>query len=700
MRLECRLASKDISGWVTFKGNQGTLYMEAVSPYATFVEETNQKIEAMYEKARGILDWLRDVGARLAGDDFKEARAELTKFRPRAIEIQTKVSKLKNQVAKAAKEYVVTEAADRKAYLEAKERKEAELIVMPAREKVAAAEEALRKLEELAKPLISLKEAERLDFATPSSLRTECQQLIDGIKDAVAKASACTKLGLEPCGSVAKAVKGPFLEIRKELAALGKQTDATKSRCDEISKALFTACGSIATAALAEVTKALRADANKLGLTADAFFGKLAGEADTITEEAMLKYCESSSLDLKHEHVKLACRGPMARRRFTELVDVYYVVVKEIALTAAFEIGGKDRPIRKAEADEVFQLLEGPAIFEQFGLTRMRARSLKDDVEGWITISGNKGTPFLKETGKPYYACNRKVALESAFQVGGAEPVRHVVAEEILELLEGPRKLATEFDDVLRARVKASKDGAQGFLTVRDQTGTVAEASESYYQVTTTTGLADEFDIKNCKMIRKLVVGEFLEVLEGPKEDEEKGIKRARARALKDDLTGWLAISGAKGFSTVYAKPSGRHYVLQRGAPLCKQATGEAAVVRELEEGEVVEVLSGPKAEKVEPVVLIKGRTLGDNSVGWLPLAVARPCRPFYTCKKETSIRETMSTDAVVVRELAVNETVEVLDFVADADAEVTWLRGSAERDGAIGWITVKDKTTTYIAAA
>jgi len=155
--------------------------------------------------------------------------------------------------------------------------------------------------------------------------------------------------------------------------------------------------------------------------------------------------------------------------------------------------------------------------------------------------------------------------------------VRTLSAEEILEVVEGPIKMQGALEDELRARVKALKDAQPGFLTVRDQTGTIfAEASDKYYSCSTITGITDGFDMNTCKVIRKLQIGEVVEAIEEPQEEEEKGIKRVHCRALKDDVTGWVAMSGTKGSTTVYLKPSSKHYIVLREAVLAKTPTFRA----------------------------------------------------------------------------------------------------------------------------
>merc|ERR550537_3658 len=100
------------------------------------------------------------------------------------------------------------------------------------------------------------------------------------------------------------------------------------------------------------------------------------------------------------------------------------------------------------------------------------------------------------------------------------------------------------------------KDGAQGFITVRDHAGVFfAELSDKHYTCAAVTGITDEFNMSKCKVVRKLAVGELVVALDEPKEEEEKKILRVQVKALKDDVTGWVAINGVKA-DTIYLKAS------------------------------------------------------------------------------------------------------------------------------------------------
>merc|ERR1712014_557286 len=102
----------------------------------------------------------------------------------------------------------------------------------------------------------------------------------------------------------------------------------------------------------------------------------------------------------------------------------------------------------------VLEVLEGPATDEKSGLVRVRAKSVFDGTEGWVTVKGNQGTPFLEECNKVYYCCKKAEALLQKDFKSGSETIRTLVEDEVLELIEGPRKEV--LPNAQRGRLKAN----------------------------------------------------------------------------------------------------------------------------------------------------------------------------------------------------------------------------------------------------
>merc|ERR1711957_63947 len=105
------------------------------------------------------------------------------------------------------------------------------------------------------------------------------------------------------------------------------------------------------------------------------------------------------------EHARLLGRklgggNELSRDQFLNFVVQYYKCTKTTVFTTTVEV--KDcKTLRRVEEGEILEVLEGPVLDEQSEMTRIRAKAAKDQVEGWVTVAGSKGTNFLEKTGSP-----------------------------------------------------------------------------------------------------------------------------------------------------------------------------------------------------------------------------------------------------------------------------------------------------------
>merc|ERR1719329_439987 len=127
----------------------------------------------------------------------------------------------------------------------------------------------------------------------------------------------------------------------------------------------------------------------------------------------------------------------VGRKTFMQLTQQYFRVAQSITMTPAFALDSKEKPVRKAEAEEIVELVEGPKKEAKTGLERIKAKALRDGAQGWITPKGNQGKVFLAEVAKPYYVCMRECTLEKECK-SSSEKIRTLKADEVLELVAGP----------------------------------------------------------------------------------------------------------------------------------------------------------------------------------------------------------------------------------------------------------------------
>jgi len=697
MRLECKSTSSELAGFVTMMGNQGTTYLERYMPYNAFAADIDKAVEEGAKSVRQALVFVRTKESELqklgtkAGSAAAEARAALTKCKAAVTASLNGIDALRKKILAAKSDFVKKEQAEKNAHIEARERKEAAAMMAEASAKMEVVEACAKKVAEAVTPLTAAEGAELEAFATPLSLLDEAEQLLKELLEAASEAKACTK---EQQAKIPKATKGPLLDARKDLHKIDAKVAASVSASKNSVEAVREKCSSLVEAKFGRVSSALRGEVEKRGITLEKLFEELAGSAeDCISEEGFCAHMASlEGFDLSAEHVKLVFRkvekGGIGRRKFLGFLQQYFTVVKSIAFTNDFDVG-KAKTIRKAETEEIIEVLDGPRTDAKLGLTRVRGRSLADLTEGWVSVVGNQGTPFLQETEKPFYTPAQEVKLLPEFKIDGQEPVRTCKPDEVLELVEGPRKEA--FEPALRVRGKACSDGAIGWFTVRDKTGVVtAEKDEKFYTCSQSVAMTDNQDIKDCKVIRKLAVGESFTLVEGP--IQEGGITRVRAKASKDDQEGWVTTQGNAG--TVYASASSKHYCLLQDLPLQKKLSSTSSeTIRELAKEEMMQGLEEPKEEASPPDVRIRCKALSDGALGWITLRGENVKRwsPTYKCVKAVPLHDALAAEgAGVVRQLEAGEKVELLQGPAEEGSDLR-MKARAEKDGATGWATIRD---------
>jgi len=694
-RVEVKVIGSGKQGFVTLKGNQGTTYLQESSPFNDFCTSLDKKVEEHTAAVRKVITFIQQKSSELNAHTtgpLAEAKGEIAKLRPKAQSFAAELQKLKGKVNTAKKEFAKAEAAEKTAHIEAKERKEAEVLLKDSQAQFETAEAMSAKITSVAEGLLAAKGEDLLKFATPSSVLEEVEKMVPEATSVSSKAKAQI---MEEAKKI-KAVKGPLAEAKKEMAKLTGKVETLLKKNSHTLQAVKAACKSLADAGAAKAAAALRSQVHKKGITFDAFFAELA-EGEYINHDALCQRLLSLDLGLSEEHAKLVCRkveaGPIGKRAFQGFVQRYYTVTTAIAITTEFEIS-KAKTIRKAEVEEIFEVLEGPQSDEKLSLTRVRGRSLADSTEGWLSIKGNQGSVFLKEVEKPSYCvCSKEneVRLDNDFKVGEGEPLRLLKYGEVLEMLEGPRK--ETFPPGLRARGKVMSDEAvTGWFSVRDRQGTVfAEAEGKIYSCVATVAMTDTFEIKDCQVVKKLAVGELFTVEEGPVKQEESGVTRVKGKTLADEKVGWITVTGNAG--TTFASASKTHYAIVREVKLQKSVATNSEVIKTLAPGEAVQV-SETKEEAQQPSVRVRVRTL-DGTCGWVTVLPGHVRRwtTAYKCIATTPMQSARKAEgSETVRDISANEVLHLLDGPVEEAGDLR-MRAQAKSDSAEGWVTIRDSS-------
>jgi len=250
---------------------------------------------------------------------------------------------------------------------------------------------------------------------------------------------------------------------------------------------------------------------------------------------------------------------------------------------------------------------------------------------------------------------------------------------------------------VKRAKCKVNKDKAVGWVTLKDR-GEVeyAQLNPSLFLCKSSVAITDGEDVKNCKVVRKLAEGELFGIAGAVVTDEATSVSRVEGTAVKDGKKGWITTKGNAG--TVFAEAATTIYSVTKEVELTKVFASDGPpenVVRKLEVGETFQVTEGPRDEKVAPEVRVKVKCVNDAAVGWTSLKeqVVKAWSPNYKCLEKVSLHNTCAIEgAKELRELAKGESFELLEGPVP-EGGVLRICGQADKDGIVGWVTIKDET-------
>lgn len=595
MRLQCSLKGK--TGFVSMKGNQGTKFMDTFSSCDRYL----QSLERALEKATTSVDTMAAFVKHSAEFSGKNGlifpKADLAKLKPRANAAQRGVDDLRRKVERAKKEFAKRLKAELGAQREAFEERTA----LHLREKLSVCvdntERKVTELTDILQPLHDTESVSSMECGTPLTTLRAAEEILEVVLESATMTRQQLLLQIDRS-------EGPVHEARLEMTS---KVDGAEKKARFAVDTARTSVSKIGDLRMEQVTIALRGVLRARSITADTLFEELAEGSSAISQERFRKALHSLPLNFPSEHSSILCdrieAGGLGRRNFMEMVQQYFICVKPISMTNDFEIS-KGKSVRMIELEEVVELLDGPRSDDKVGLPRIRARVLTDGAEGWISVRGNQGTNFLKETGKPFFSCVCDCTIET--DTG----VQSLNMDETVEVLEGPRVVCGE---TLRAKCQTILGETEGWLTVQDRRGvTRAELSSRYFIIRATVSMTDDQHIKRSKVLRKLVEGELVLTLEDPIELD--GMVRVKVKPVKDNQEGWLTLTGTSG--TIFAEKSSVYDVLHLSF-LQSSFDSESLIVRTIAKGEAVLVLDGPHKES-RSSHCVRVRALSSGTVGWI----------------------------------------------------------------------------------
>lgn len=183
--------------------------------------------------------------------------------------------------------------------------------------------------------------------------------------------------------------------------------------------------------------------------------------------------------------------------------------------------GAEVKPLEAAELSRVFKSLD----------EANEGKIAKDDILSFMRC---------------YYKVVKETVITDTIDIKAGNVVRRLALDEICVVVEGPVK--DEGVEVMRVRIKALQDGAEGWVTPVGNQGTpfLIGGGELNMKVLKETILTPSIELgADMKTLRKLKAGEVVEVCEWMKK-ESSGLERMKVRA-KDGKVGWATAVGTAG---------------------------------------------------------------------------------------------------------------------------------------------------------
>lgn len=163
--------------------------------------------------------------------------------------------------------------------------------------------------------------------------------------------------------------------------------------------------------------------------------------------------------------------GAISKDTFTNLLRQFKKVVKDTVLTSGLSIKDSET-MRRLETGEVVEVIKGPEKEEAVDVMRVQVKVMKDNLEGWITMSGNDGSMFLQDGGNLFKVVKETIVTpEFELDAGVGQATKKLKQGEIVEVREWQRK--EEKSGLMRMKCKARTSGIIGWVTTVGNQGNV-----------------------------------------------------------------------------------------------------------------------------------------------------------------------------------------------------------------------------------
>jgi len=190
------------------------------------------------------------------------------------------------------------------------------------------------------------------------------------------------------------------------------------------------------------------------------------------------------------------------------------------------------------------------------GFLRLHLQAASDDlVMGWldfVTRGSDNSHVITREDVwtlvRICYKVVRPTVLTTDISALDSTVLAKLETGEVVELIGDEEPTMDEAADLTRIRVRRLRDGQEGWVTVRGNSGTVfLQLGGDRLTVAKETSLTESVSIGGQDPLRQLRVGEILDIMGEETLDETSGLLRARVRAQNDGKVGWATKIGNQG---------------------------------------------------------------------------------------------------------------------------------------------------------
>jgi len=668
--------------------------LKASPPFVGKIESIEAFVKAVHQRcteASQAVDQ-KTVGlSHVKQGPLVEVKGKLQQIRTALSTERARADALKKRVAAARAALVQQQQEEVKKVQEGKCKAFAERVVAEAAEAVEAAEARAAAIVASAKAGTAEKLQKELSIGELDALKTAADEALS----TVAEARAVVARSQETHDGFKGGARNVLLESKVELTKLASRASTAERRLKAATEAVRAAFVQVAKTATVKARNVLRTAARKSGKSIDELFDTVSGGTGEISEAQFAQFVSTlPEHDLGSDQVALVYkefgRHGLRKPGFAKALQEFCICERSTEIASSFEAAAAPT-VRKLEKGELFEVLEGPAA--DGAVLRVRGRALRDGAAGWVTFRVGEGPPLLKPREKPFLFALSAAPLLQSFDTD-ASVVREMQQDEVLELLEGPRPLQGPSEQALHA--VASKDGKVGWVTLQDTAGnTFASPSKNLYMCKSTIAMTDNFDIKNCKVLRKVDVGEALEVISGQEEDGGD-ISRKRFKSVRDGKEGWVTLKGNQG--TIYVELSDSHFIADQDISMRAGASRDSPVLRTVEAGEALLAKEPPKEVRPDPKMGARARSLEDGKSGWIvfapgPRAPVKPWKAKYVCKAPVDITSSLALQegTVAVTKAEPGQSFQVVEGPAlDAISGQRRVRLARGEEGIVGWATLR----------